>query len=309
VNPYNYLKDENNITLRLKKKTVKLSRYEVSFPVAFQTCYEESNLARAEYYKPASTGKVPLAILIHGWGDHSIIPIKWLAGSLLKQGIACMLLYLPFHTSRLPEEIKKRLPRLTQDEWFKGYRIAVTDVRQIVDWAYLNEDIDEQRIAAVGLSLGGIISSITMGVDERIKTGAFIVTGGNSGKIVQLSKLAGFSKDYKRSEEEYREIQDSYYNYLERIAQEGFENVEPDRQSFLTDPMTFAHILKDRDVMMLNARWDEFIPRESATDFWNACGRCAIHWYPTTHGTIWLWYPSVASKITRFLQNSFDLNK
>jgi len=45
------------------------------------------------------------------------------------------------------------------------------------------------------------------------------------------------------------------------------ENVTPVRKSFLTDPMTFAHLLQQRPLLMINALWDEFIPKEATLDF------------------------------------------
>ncbi len=263
-------------------------------------------MVRGEYFRPENADKMPLVVLLHGVGDHSLLPCRLLARTLVKKGFACFVLYLPVHTSRMPQEMKKRFPVLTPDEWFKSYQGAVIEVSQVVDWAVERQEIDAEKIALVGISYGGFISAIAMGVDKRIKLGVFIVAGGNGSKINHKSTLGSLSKNYKIAEEEYERVQDSYMKYLAEIAEKGFDNVEPAMKSFLIDPMTYAHRLKKRRVLMINARWDEVIPREATIDLWKEMGQPEISWYPTTHASIWLWYPFISRKIGRFLRAGFN---
>jgi len=307
MNPYSYPSGEPIFNLHLKETTSKWLRYAVDFPTAHPTQYEENNTVRGEYLCPRGVERAPLAILVHGWGDHSIIPCKLLARTLVKRGIACFILYLVFHSSRMPEVIRNRLPVLTADEWFEGYQVSVTDVRQVVDWAGTRPEINKEQIAVIGISLGGFISAIAMGIDRRIGAGVFLVAGGNSEKITYKSRRSDFRKYYNYSDEEYHQNQSQYANYLAEVAERGFENVNPARRSFLTDPMTFACYLRERPVLMINALWDEAIPREAVLDFWEACGRPAIAWYPATHPSIWLYYPAISRKIARFLTSTFGM--
>jgi fermentation-respiration switch protein FrsA (DUF1100 family) len=144
-----------------------------------------------------------------------------------------------------------------------------------------------------------------MGIDNRIRSGVFITLGGNSEKINWKSRNQRMRKRYKRTETEYTHNQRCYAQYLAEVAEKGFENVIPKRKNFLTDPLTFAPYLRERPILMLNALWDEYIPREATLDFWQACGRPAITWFPATHATIWLWYPLISWKIARFLHSTF----
>ena len=307
MNPYDYPRIVPRVNLRLKQTTKAWTRYSIDFPVAQPTRYKENNTAYGEYFRPNTDGNVPLVILSHGWGDRSVFPCKLLARALAKRGIASFVLYLVFHSRRLPDEVRNRLPNLTAEEWFSGYQMSVVDIRQIIDWATTIEGINKEHMVVMGLSLGGIISAIAMGIDERIKAGVLLVTGGNSEKIVQMSRANAFRKRYKRSEVEYNEIQNCYVQYLVEVAEKGLENVKPARESFLTDPMTFAHLLQHRPLLMINALWDEFIPKETTLDFWEACGKPNISWYPATHSSIWLWYPLILRQITSFIKSTFGL--
>lgn len=311
MNPYNYANGEPSFNLHLKQKARSWLHYAIDFPSAHPTVYEKNNTVRGEYFEPRTDGKAPLAILIHGVGDRSVIPCKALARSLAKRGIACFVLYLVFHSSRMPEEIKSRFPKLTNDEWFDSYCISVTDVRQIIDWADTRAKINKEQIAVFGLSFGGIISAIAMGVDKRIKAGILLITGGNFEKIIRMSKTLGNRMGYSPTEAEFNARQDRYRQYLDQVAQKGFENVNIDLSTtdrgFLTDPMTFAYSLRKRPVLMINALWDEVFPRQTALDFWEACDKPAITWLPAGHATIWLWYPIISRKIIGFLRVTFGL--
>jgi len=240
-------------------------------------------------------------------GDHSVIPCQLFARALVRRGIACFILYLVFHSSRQPEKIKDRIPELTPEEWFEGYQISVTDVRQIIDWAVSQPEINQDKLAVIGISLGGFISAIAMGVDQRITAGVFLVAGGNSVRIAWEGRKKAHRTRHKLTQAAYAEAQDQYAHYLAEIAEKGIENVNPLKKSFLIDPMTFAPYLRGRPVLMLNALWDEYIPRQSTLDFWEASGKPAIAWFPTSHSTIWLWYPLMRRKIARFLESVFSM--
>lgn len=307
MNPYSYQSGEPSFNLRWKEITKRWSSRSVDFPSAFPNSHWGSNIVRGEYFRPWRSDGVQLAILLHGMGDHSVIPCKLLAKSLASNGIACLILYLVVHSSRIPESMRRQFPHLAPEEWFQVYQTSVIEVRQVIDWVSSREEIDREKIAVVGISFGGFISAITMGIDQRIGAGVFIVAGGNSEKISYMSGLGAIARNYQRTEAEYQHIQQSYWQYLTEVAEKGLENVNLPRKSFLTDPMTFAHRLRQRPVLMINARWDEAISAEATLDFWRECGQPDIIWLPATHATIWLWYPFISRKIAGFLRATFGM--
>lgn len=306
MKPYSYPNGKPQFNLQLKQATPRWLRYTADFPTAHPTRYEANNTVRGEYFQPRNVNNTPLVILLHGMGDQSLIPCKLLARALVKRGMACFVLYFVFHSSRMPEVIKERFPVLTPEEWFESYQISVIDVRQVVDWASGRAEINKEQIAVIGMSFGGFISAIAMGIDKRIRAGVFLIAGGNSEKIHWTSRKSITRKGYERNEAEYNHNQNRYTQYLAEVAEKGFENVTPARKSFLTDPMTFTTYLRQRPILMINALWDEYIPREATLDFWEACGKPDIAWFPATHASIWLWYPLISRKIARFLRSTFE---
>ena len=307
MDPYSYPSSEPRFNLHLEETTPRWLRYAVSFPTAHPTRYEENNTVRGEYLQPRKADRASLAILLHGIGDPSIIPCKLLARTLAKRGIACFILYSVFHSSRMPEVLRNRLPALTSEEWFEGYQISVIDVRQVVDWASGKAEINKEQIAAIGISLGGFISAIAMGVDKRIRAGVFLVAGGNSEEITWKSKSRAIRMGLSCTEAECHHIHSCYPQYLAEVAKKGFENVIPVKGCFLTDPMTFASYLRNRPILMINALRDRTIPRQATLDFWEACGKPPIIWLPGNHVTIWFSYPLISRQITSFLRATFGV--
>jgi len=307
MNPYEYPRGEPNFTLGVEKANSKWSRRSVKFVTAGPAFHDEGRIARGEYFQPLRANNVPLAIILHGFGDHSVIPCKLLARSLVNRGIACLVLYLVFHSSRMPEAMRRRAPAFTSEEWLEGYRVSVIEVRQVVDWASSRPEINHEQMAVVGISLGGFISAIAMGVEERLRAGVFITIGGNSETITWMSKADTYRKSSTCTEEECRRVHTHYPQYLAEVTEKGFDNVTPLKQCFLTDAMTFAPSLRGRPVLMINALWDKYVPKQATVEFWEACGKPAITWLWAGHASIWALYPLISKKMARFLSSNFNL--
>ncbi len=307
INPYTYIQQNDSYDINLTEETTLWHRYRIAFPSSQPTKYLGSSQVVGDYIYPKGVRRAPLAILIHGMGERSVIPCRMMARTLAKNGIASFILYLVFHRYRGVDSLRLKYPSLTAEEWFESYQLSVTDVRQVIDWASSRKEIVEDKIAVAGISFGGFISAIAMALDKRIKAGILIVTAGNSDKITRRSLL--LRHQYKMVESEYQRNQECYAQYLTEVNEKGFEHVIPGKSSYLTDPMTFSSCLRNRPVLMLNALWDEMMPRVAALDLWRAYGKPEIAWYPATHASIWVWYPLMGGRIKRFLNSVFGPNQ
>src|SRR4030042_1287483 len=234
MNPYTYQRNELASNTHLKETTPRWLRYTVDFPSACITAYKENNSVFGEYFQPRDADCAPLAIMVHGWGDRSIMPCRLLARTLAKKGIASFILYMVFHSSRMPEAIRNRAPIfLTQEEWFEGYRASVIEISQIIDGASSRPELASEQVAVIGISLGGFVSAIAMGLDKRIKAGVFLVTGGNSEKITWNTRSQSIVEGHDCTKAECRQAHSQYPQYLAEIAEKGFDNVTPVKEGFL----------------------------------------------------------------------------
>jgi cephalosporin-C deacetylase-like acetyl esterase len=303
LNPYLYTRLKDGVNCNLTAENNLGRQFKVILPSALTTPCLGNNPIQGEYLFPKGQAKAPLVILVHGMGDRCIIPCRMMARTLAKRGIASFVLYLVFYKLRAPDVMKQHYPGLSAEEWFESYRISVTDVRQVLDWAATRPEIIQDQISIAGISFGSFISSIAMGLDNRIKAGVLIVSGGNTDKLTRHSLLLRWQ--YKHSRAEYLQNQQTYAKYLDQVSKKGFENVEPNNSSYFTDPMTYSSYIKDRPVAMFNAIWDEIIPRAATLDLWQSYGRPPIRWYPATHASIWAWYLLMGPQIAGFLESAF----
>ncbi|HEX7475206.1 MAG TPA: alpha/beta fold hydrolase [Dehalococcoidales bacterium] len=302
MNPYDYSPQNSHAVCNLEEDSLLWTRHSLSLANSFSGRLLGDSPIMAEYWFPKGLKQAPLAILLHGIGGRNITHCRRIARTLARQGTASVILYLIFNTRRMPLSIRGRYPRLTEEEWFEGYQFSVIDVRQIIDWAQTRPELDAAKVSVIGYSFGSFISSIAMAVDKRIKAGVLIESGGNSGKITKHSLLLRWT--YKDRSGEYRRNQESYRRYLLEVEQKGFENVVPPSNGYLIDPLTFSGCLKGRPLLMVSASFDEMIPRVSTLDFWRASGKPPLYWYPATHASLWMWYPWIGRRMTRFLANS-----
>jgi dienelactone hydrolase len=300
--PYSYSPVNPDGTIKLLDRSNRLTRYQVEFPSAISTEHLGNNRIMAEYFLPLQGSGVPLVVIAHGMGDSSLIPCRMIANSLAKRGIASLIIYLVFNRKRIPEVIKTKFPRLSPEEWFESYQISVIDIRQAIDWACGKPEISHEKIAVLGISFGGFIASISLGLDQRLKAGVLIEMAGNSDMITNYGLLLRLQ--YKMKKDEYRCSQELYAKYLSEVAAKGLERVAAEKNSYLTDPKTYALSTRTRPTLMINAWLDEMIPRKAVLDMWQALNKPPILWYPSTHATIWMWYPLMGPRIGAFLKTA-----
>jgi predicted esterase len=301
MNPYSY-SSKITLNLRLNRETKRSTEYSVLADSRGKDKSAGEKLQLGEYYKPIGSSEFPLLILAHGIGDRGDGLCRMIARDLVKQGISSFVVFQLFHPRRIAPRLKAKFPKIEAADWAELYSGCVIEIRQIIDWAFEKEEIKNDQIAIMGISLGAIISAILMGVEDRIKAGIFAVAGGNF-ESPQWLKRAG----NHCTREQCLAIQATYYEYLKQISAKGFENVEPTKQSYLYDPVTFSYKRNGRHLFMINAMWDEMFPRQSILDFWKAYDEPQILWLPGTHASVWLLYPIMRKAIIKFLRSELGM--
>ncbi len=256
--------------------------------------------AAGEYYAPRGSQPAPLVVIAHGMGDTSLVPARLLAGALQGAGWACYVPHLPILAARTPRMAHPQ--SLRPQDWADLYRLSVVEVRQALDWAEGRRELDHARTAIVGVSFGGFVAAISMGVDRRLGAGVLVESGGNSIAINELSRT--MRRRFPGPPVDYAAQQRRYRAYLQEVARRGLDAVTPPELFFWYDPLTFAADLKGRPLFLIGALQDEIIPRACVREMWQATGRGELLWLPGTHLTIWLWYPLISLRLKRFLKHA-----
>ena len=238
----------------------------------------------------------PPLIFIHGLGIterkknfliHSFSP-------LIKKGHPILFYTLPGHLSR-GRGRKRHIWKMKDEEFLQFFVQSVKEIRGIMSWSG-GEEFD-----ILGISMGGMIGMITMALDKRVRKGVFLLTGGNFEKILWRGIMRFvIPKDCDRMT--CRKLHLRYHEILDKGRLE--ELVELPRFCFLYDPLSFAHLLRSRDVLMINGFLDTVIPLSSARELKERIG--SPYWviYPGTHLSLPLFLPLLKKRIEKFLETS-----
>ncbi len=245
-------------------------RYTVSllrFPSPIETPDAENNVVHAEFFDPVGfTGRRPAVVVLHILG--SDFPLsRYMAARLADRGVAALFLKLPYYGERRPKEGPAPVPRkfLTADieRTVTSMRQGVCDVRRALCWLAGRPDIDRARLGVTGISLGGIISSIVAAVDPAVGTGVFLLAGGDLSRILWgMPETARFRESWAAAGRTIADL---------KVLTDPF------------DPLTYAHRLAGKRLLMIAGKVDEVVPPASTLALWNAAGRPPIAWYDCGH--------------------------
>ncbi len=232
---------------------------------------------------PGADGRPARAhwLLPEGEGPHAtVIVFPILGGShVVSEAAAKVLARRGYAVLRV--ERRRLFPRTDapQTEWdsvglelpAERMRDALLDARRLLDWLETRPEVDPQRLAAAGVSIGGIMAATLMGVDERIRAGVFVMAGGGLPELLHDSE--------ERPLVRFREV---------RFAESG----DRDRDRFLArlrphtepfDPLTWAHRIERERVVLVSGRFDQVVPPERTEALWHALGQPRWHRYPGGH--------------------------
>ena len=261
-----------------EKKRYTIERIE--FPSALNVFGTEN--IKIDYYVQKKHGKFPTVLIlpISGGVDFSV---KGFARLFASNGFNCAVVHnreVDLEDTESAEEV---------EDYF---RQTVLDNRQALDYLVEREEVDENRLGCLGLSLGGIKASLVSGVDERFKCSILGLAGGSIADIALLSR----EKDLK----------DYIKEFMERgISSETIHAELSDKVT--TDPLKLAEYIDARNVLMYIAAFDRVVPRKCGDKLWEAIGKPEVIYLFSGHYSSFLYLPYAEMKSLSFFKKKFDL--
>ena len=187
-----------------------------------------------ERYMPRTGGKAPVVVILPILDDQKYLVERYFARYFAKHGFGVLIVERKKSELACGEQINEMLEQ------------AVDDIRLIINWAEQDPNFDKDRIAMLGISLGGIYGTILAVVDQRIKAAALALVGGDLPSILEHSRDKGI---VRRREKYLKE---------KEITLAEFECEL--RNSIVFDPLAFARNIDPEKILLVLAKFDAVIP-------------------------------------------------
>lgn len=211
---------------------------------------------------------------------------KALADYLAERGYAC----LRFQSQG--ELLKLRASRNMLQDFERMIHDYVIDARRGIDWLTSHPQVDPNRIAVSGISMGAIVGAVVMGVDRRVQAGAFVLGGGDLAGILFEST----EKSIIRIRERIRDQSELPDAALKAMVAEALRGV---------DPLSYADRVDPRRVVMITAQFDDVIPKRFGDALWKRMGKPTVARIPTGHYTAGLYFPYAEFLIRNHIERVF----
>jgi dienelactone hydrolase len=241
-------------------KPVAASAFRVEFPGA------DGETRVAHWQLPPGTGPHPTVVVFPIRAGNHVVS-EALAKALVNRGYAAIW-------------IEKRRSLFGDDDHrapgdFAAFAADlsdfVLDARRLIGWLATRPEVDPERIATAGVSLGGILAATTLAQEPRAHAGFFVMAGGG------LPEILRDSQDGDVVEFRAKGIAAKAFVDPGDLARRARAYTDP------MDPLTWAHRIEPEQVLLISARYDQVIAPERTLALWQALGRPRWLTVPTGH--------------------------
>lgn len=218
----------------------------------------------ANYYVSRRAGARSLVVVLPIWGSHPY-PSRKMARTLRRRSggdlhVVEVLGREPlFYWDEMREAPTEDAFIELSEQMTGRVMDMVVAIRQLVDWAERQEEIDGDRIGIVGFSMGAIVAAIALGVDERFAGGALMMGAAKPGEV-----FATCNGDPGRVRKTVLERFGWSRERYQALFEELFAPGDPRRWSARYDPSR---------LLIIDGAFDGCMSRSARRALWEATGR------------------------------------
>jgi hypothetical protein len=221
---------------------------------------------RAHWQLPAGPGPHPTVLVFPIRAGNHVVS-EALAKALVNRGYAAV--WLERRRSLFGEDDHREPADF--DAFAADLTDFVLDARRLIGWLATRPEVDSERIATAGVSLGGILAATTLAVEPRVRAGFFVMAGGGLAEILRDSEDGDVVHFRERG-------------FAAGAFRDGHELVRKARShTDPVDPLTWANRIDPSRVLLVSARFDRVIAPERTRALWQAMGRPRWLVVPTGH--------------------------
>jgi len=226
---------------------------------------QKDNLVTVRYYRSTLPGPHPLVIVLPIWGSYTYPPRKFTSSIQRRSSGAVHVLHVQgdTHLADWPGLVAAADEAEFLDLWREAVerqRVTIVDVRRLIDWAEQHPEIDPDRVALIGCSLGAFIAGTIATQEPRLAATVTVMGGSHPQSVIA-------NCDGKRATAVQAKAAETFGWDREELA----ARLEPIMS--VVDPANYPDRVDPRKVLIIEANRDKCVPEQSREDFWLALGK------------------------------------
>ena len=226
---------------------------------------QKDNLITGKYYRSIQPGPRPIVIILPIWGSFTYPPRKLSARIQRRSNGAVHVLYVQgdTHLANWPGIIDATEESTFLHLWREAVdrqRVTIIDTRRLIDWAEQRPEIDAERVALIGCSLGAFVAGTIATQESRLAATVTVMGGSHLNSVIATC-------DGKRA------------TAVQATAAERFgwdpEELEARLDPIMSvlDPANYPNRVDPESVLIIDANRDKCVPEKSREDLWFALGK------------------------------------
>ncbi len=253
----------------------------VEFPSPSPSGVPENDRVYGYLYEPAGASDDAI-VLLPIWKGPSLDLETSVARILAAMGHRVFVMPLAYQFERAPAGRSGDLTISSDLARNRSSMIqSAQDAQRAAWWLVHERGVRADRVAVMGISMGGHVAALAYGASETFCAGIFVIAGGRvADTLWNGSETQGIRR---------------------RLAADGLNLCDLRGLSRDYDPLTYASPSRGRGVYMVGGRFDDVVLPSSVLALAEGYGGVDVDWLPSGHYTAWIGFPSILARIDEHL--------
>ncbi len=226
---------------------------------------QKDSLVTARYYRSTLPGAHPLVIVLPIWGSFTYPPRKLSASIQRRSNGAVHVLHVQgdTHLANWPGIVDAADESEFLELWREAVdrqRVTIVDTRRLIDWAEQRPEIEADRVALIGCSLGAFVAGTIATQEPRLAATVTVMGGSHLNTVIATC-------DGKRATRVQATAAERFGWDREELAAQLAPIMS------IVDPANYPDRVDPRSVLIIDANRDKCVPEKSREDLWLALGR------------------------------------
>lgn len=253
-------------------------------------------------------------IFLHGIGNGHVPYLMWFGERFAREGIETFFLIHPYHMQRGKPEWNGGEPFFhhSPSHCIVRFHQAIKDVRRTIDLIQTCQEfqnIQTLPIAVMGFSFGGMIATMSLALDQRLKAGVLAFTGGDWRWINWYSPyVEPVREGYRNFSNEWGCKDENRCIELRSESRKKVHNLKSIEQIFELkptcfhyDPISYAKFVT-QPTLMFQGVFDKVIPKQASNGLYRLLPNARKIIVPSGHKSSYVFRRFISKNTVSFLK-------